>query len=152
MNHPTARQPEEGPLLSPGFWLLQAALAWRAVLAERLGPLDLTPTQFTLLATVGWLEHTDGPPTQQAVAEHAGADRMMTSKVVRALEGRGLLRREPHPSDARSFRLTLTPAGRASTRRATTLAVEVDAALFGADAAAVRPVLRRIAEERTPTT
>jgi DNA-binding MarR family transcriptional regulator len=41
------------------------------------------------------LEHVGEPPTQQAVADHAGADRMMTSKVVRSLEQRGLVTRRP---------------------------------------------------------
>jgi hypothetical protein len=37
--HPASGQPGAGPLLSPGFWLLQAALAWRAALDVRLRPL-----------------------------------------------------------------------------------------------------------------
>ena len=86
-------EPDAGPLLSPGFWLHQAALAWRAELEARLRPLGLTPTQFLLLASTGWLERT-GKPTQQALAEHTGADRMMTSRVVRTLEERSRLRRE----------------------------------------------------------
>jgi DNA-binding MarR family transcriptional regulator len=69
---------------------------------------------------------------------------------VRVLEQRGLLRREPHRDDARAVQLSLTPAGRASARQATAVAAEVDTARFGADASAMRPVLRRIAEHRTP--
>lgn len=147
-----AGQPEAGPLLSPGFWLLQAALSWRAELDARLSPLGLTPTQFTMLATIGWLEHVGDKPTQQDVAEHAGADRMMTSKVVRALEGRGLLSRDPDDRDARVIRLSLTASGRHTTRQATKLAREVDADLFGDDADRIRPLLRHIAGRRDRTT
>jgi DNA-binding MarR family transcriptional regulator len=135
-------------MLSPGFWLQQAALAWRAELETRLRPLGLTPTQFTLLAAVGWLEYIGDPPTQQQVAEQAGADRMMTSKVVRVLAQRDLLVRRPHESSARALRLALTAAGRATLDHATRLAREVDMFFFGADPAALRAALRAIAQQR----
>lgn len=140
-------EPEAGPLLSAGFWLHQAALAWRAELDTRLRPLGLTPTQFLLLASTGWLERVSGRPTQQAVAEYAGADRMMTSKVVRNLEERDLLRREPDNADARVLRLALTPTGRDITRQATKIAREVDTAFFGPDPAELRATLRALAKE-----
>lgn len=141
-------QAESGPLLSPGFWLQQAALTWRAELDTRLRPLGLTPTQFTVLASVGWLEHLNGPPTQQQVATNAGADRMMTSKVAHTLEQHGLLIRQAHESDARALRLTLTPAGRTTVDHATRAARDVDALLFGPDPTQLRATLRRVAEHR----
>lgn len=140
---------ESGPLLSPGFWLQQAALSWRAELDTRLRPLALTPTQFIVLASVGWLEHLSGPPTQQEVAEQAGADRMMTSKVVHTLERHGLLNRHAHEADARALRLALTPAGRTAVNHATQAARDVDARLFGPDPAQLRDTLRQIAERRS---
>jgi len=139
---------ESGPLLSPGFWLQQAALSWRAELDTRLRPLGLTPTQFIVLASVGWLEHLSGPPTQQQVAEQAGADRMMTSKVAHTLEQHGLLSRQAHEADARALRLTLTPAGRTTVNHATRAARDVDALFFGSDPTKLRATLRRIAEHR----
>ena len=139
-------RPESGPLLSPGFWLHHAALTWRAELDARLRPLGLTPTQFLLLASAGWLEYVDGPPTQQQVAEHAGADRMMTSRVVRTLEERGLLARQAHESHANALRLSLTPEGRSVVMQATQAARDVDAFFFGSKAAPLRDALRRIAE------
>ena len=75
--------------MSPGFWLHHAALAWRQLFDRRLRPLNLTPTQFMLLASVGWLAASCGQqPTQQEVADHVGADRMMTSKVLQTLVDR----------------------------------------------------------------
>jgi len=139
---------ESGPLLSAGFWLQQAALSWRAELDTRLRPLGLTPTQFIVLASVGWLEHLSGPPTQQQVAEQAGADRMMTSKVAHTLELHGLLNRHAHEADARALRLALTPAGRTTVNHATQAARDVDALLFGPDPAQLRDTLRHIAERR----
>ena len=84
--------------MSPGFWLHHAALAWRQVFDRRLRPLYLSPTQFMLLASAGWLVTTSGgPPTQQEVADHAGADRMMASKVLQTLVDRDLVVRQPDP-------------------------------------------------------
>jgi DNA-binding MarR family transcriptional regulator len=69
--------------------------------------------QFVLLASLWWLEdHEPQAPTQARLAEQAGTDSMMTSQVVRKLEGRGLLKRVPHPTDSRARRLNLTSAGR----------------------------------------
>lgn len=137
-----------GPLLSAGFWLHHAALTWRAELDARLRPLGLTPTQFLLLASAGRLDHESGPPAQREVAEYAGADRMMTSKVLRALEERGLLARAAHESDARSVRVTLTSEGRELTRRAIAIAQELDVEFFGGDSATLRGTLREVAERR----
>jgi DNA-binding MarR family transcriptional regulator len=135
-------------MLSAGFWLHHAALAWRAELDQRLRTIGLTPTQFMLLASAGWLEHTQGPPTQQQVAAQAGADRMMTSKVVKTLEDGGLLVRKTDPSDSRAYRLRLTAKGRKLTRQGTEIARTLDTEYFGDTPDTLRTTLRHIAERR----
>ena len=106
------------PDQSSGFWLHHAALAWRAALEDRLRPLDLTHTQFFLLGSAGWLAATECPPTQRQVVEHAGADVMMASKVLRTLERRGLLSRQADPTDGRARRIVLTTDGETVVRQA----------------------------------
>lgn len=139
-----------GPLASPGYWLHQAALAWKAELDKDLKSLGLTHTQFILLATIGWLERTGGtPPGQQAVADGAGTDRQMTSRVVRTLDERGWITRLSHESNARALRLTLTPEGRELARAAIEIAQKVDARFFGADHHDLRDVLRLISDRRS---
>jgi len=137
-------------MLSAGFWLHHAALTWRAELDARLRPLGLTPTQFMVLATAGWLEHVDGPPTQQQVADGAGTDRQMTSRVIRVLQDQGLITRQANESNARSLRVSLTPQGRTLARDAIALAQSLDEQLFGHAAAGLRATLRDIAEFRAP--
>ena len=124
-----ARLNPVGPPASPGFWLLQAAQRWKVEFARSAAEVDLTHTQFQILAGTGWLEHLDERPTQQDVADQAGIDRMMTSKVIAVLENRGLLTRE---SKGRRKHVSLTDEGRELTRRATAIAREVDARLFQA--------------------
>src|SRR5690348_1296718 len=135
--------------MSPGFWLHHAALEWRQRLDRALRPLGLTPTQFSLLGSVGWLDRTRlAPPTQQQVADHAGADRMMASKVLRTLEERGLVIREPDPGDARSLRLRLTADGSRVTSQAVQLALAVDQELFGEGGEQLREQLQAVAAHR----
>lgn len=143
-----------GPLMSPGFWLHHAALAWKQLFERRLRPLGLTSTQFMLLSSVGWLTATTGqPPTQQEAADYAGADRMMTSKVLQTLAERGLVTREPDPADARVKRLRPTDEGRDLVRQGIRIAVDLDEELFAADAEGIRAALQRIAQTaRDPTT
>jgi DNA-binding MarR family transcriptional regulator len=134
--------------MSPGFWLHHAALAWKQLFDRRLRPLDLTPTQFMLLSSVGWLAATSAqPPTQQEAADHAGADRMMTSKVLQTLTERGLVTKEPDPSDARVKRLRLTEQGRAVVRTGIRIAVDLDEELFGPSADGLRDNLQQITQQ-----
>jgi DNA-binding MarR family transcriptional regulator len=64
------------------------------------------------------------------LAEHAVTDPMMTSQVLRALEGRGLLRRGQHPTDARARALSVTKAGAALANRALVAVEGCDADFF----------------------
>jgi DNA-binding MarR family transcriptional regulator len=122
-----------GPLASPGFWLQRAAQVYLRELDARLRALELTHTQFQLLAAAAWLGRDGEHPTQQQVADFAGADRMMTSKVLAGLEARDLLVRTADGQDARVRRIAVTGPARELLREATRVAREVDAALIGSD-------------------
>lgn len=102
----------EAPEQSPGFLLWRVTLSWQRRMRAALAPHGLTHVQFVLLASLWWLEgHAGRPPTQARLAEQAGTEPMMTSQVLRKLEARGLLAREPDPADSRARLLRLTPAG-----------------------------------------
>src|SRR5438477_10996940 len=83
---------------STGLLLWQVTNRWQAAQRSALKPFDLTHVQFVLLASLSWLD-ADGPVTQRLLADHAVTDPMMTSQVLRTLEGRGLVRRDAHPTD-----------------------------------------------------
>ncbi len=120
-----------GPLQSAGFWLHHAALAWRRQLDIELDPLSLTHTQFDLLASTNWLARNGALPTQQQVADLAGADRMMASKVLTGLEQRGLVTRHDHPGDSRAKLLRTTPLGHDLVMRAVRIVAGIDETMFG---------------------
>jgi DNA-binding MarR family transcriptional regulator len=131
---------------SPGLLLWQVTNRWQAAQRAALKPLGLTHVQFVLLASLTWLEVT-GPVTQKQVADHAAADAMMTSQVLRALEERRLVRREPHPVDRRARALVVTEEGRALANRAVVAVEACDRAFFSAlgdDVGQLTGLLRRL--------
>ena len=132
---------------SPGFVLWHATLRWQQAMRAALAPHDLTHVQFVLLASIGWLAERGDPPTQRAVAEHAGADIAMTSQVVRSLEAKGLVARERGEGDARSWRLSVTPAGGERLAAALAAVDAADRAFFAhaPDPAAMPAILRALA-------
>lgn len=124
-------RPRGGPLNGPGFHLWKASLRWSSAVAESLKSLQMTHVQFFVLGAVGFLSKSKGKaPKQSEVAEFAGIDPMMTSKVVRALATRGLLERTDDPTDSRAWRVKVTTKGEPVLVRATSLVKTVDAAFF----------------------
>jgi DNA-binding MarR family transcriptional regulator len=121
----------EGPDLNPGFLLAQATAHWQRRLAQVLQPMNLTPSQFLLLATVQRLGQQPEPVTQAMVAQRAHYDKMTTSKIVRALEEKGLLERPANEQDARARSLRLTAAGLKAVVRAAWALEEFDQQFFG---------------------
>jgi DNA-binding MarR family transcriptional regulator len=147
---PAVRDSGPGPQANTGHWLRQAALSWQRELGRRLRPLGLTPTQFFVLSCTGWLAATQGPPTQQQVADLAGTDRMMTSKVVTTLEGLGYLERAADPGHGRLKRLSQTARGRELTRAALVHVREVEEVFFGdLDSIALRHQLAELSTRGT---
>jgi DNA-binding MarR family transcriptional regulator len=133
-------EPEE----SPGFLLWHVTLRWQRDMAAVLAPLDLTHVQFVLLASTWWLNSQDQHPNQIAVARQAGTDVKMTSQVLRALEAKGLLRREVDAADTRARLLRVTDRGADLAVRAIAAVEAADAAFFRAtpDLAALVALLR----------
>lgn len=68
---------------------------------------DLTPTQLSVLATIS----IHGPLTLGEVAERERVAAPTITKVVGVLVDKGLIERNPDPSDRRFVRVTLTDAG-----------------------------------------
>jgi DNA-binding MarR family transcriptional regulator len=68
---------------------------------------DLTPTQYSVLALV----RVRGPLGLAELTELEGLNPTMLSRIVKALDERGLIRRLPNPSDMRAARVEVTPEG-----------------------------------------
>lgn len=123
---------EGGPSQSPGFLMWHATMAWQRTMTATLTPLGLTHVQFVLLASAWWMSSAGEPPTQVRLAAQAGTDPKMTSDVVARLEGKGLVRREVDPRDARAKVVTVTAEGAALAQRAIDEVEAADAEFFSA--------------------
>jgi DNA-binding MarR family transcriptional regulator len=96
---------------SPGYLLGQMTTLWQRKQKRVLDPLDLTQTQFVLLAALAWLAKENDSVTQVDIANQGNADRMMVSKVLRTLEAKKFVTRKEHKTDTRAKSIRLTPAG-----------------------------------------
>jgi len=96
---------------SPGYLLGQVTMLWQRKQKKVLDPLDLTQTQFVLLAALAWLSKKSDAVTQVDIANQSNADRMMVSKVLRTLEDKGFITRQEHQTDTRAKIIRLTTTG-----------------------------------------
>lgn len=119
------------PEASPGLLLWRVTLQWQRRVTAVLKPLGLTHVQFVLLTSVWWLTGEGRErPSQRRVADFAGTDVMMTSQVLRTLEGKHLVERHADPEDGRSKILSVTRAGRDLAGRAVREVEAVDHEFF----------------------
>lgn len=137
-------QPEE----NNGYLLWQVSMRWQLLMNQRLRSVGLTLTQFSLLAGLYWLNRQGELVTQQRLADYANTDKMMTSKVVQTLAGKGLLQRVDNPQDGRAKHLHLTPVGETVLAQANALVEQVDRAFFSSiepDASLFNQLMQRLA-------
>lgn len=108
----------KSPNDSPGYLLGQLTMLWQRKQKRVLDPLNLTQTQFALLAALGWLSKKNRLVTQVDIANQSNADRMMVSKVLRTLEEKGFITRAEHETDTRAKEVRLTAEGAAVLQKA----------------------------------
>ncbi|HEV3223996.1 MarR family winged helix-turn-helix transcriptional regulator [Pedobacter sp.] len=120
----------KSPNNSPGYLLGQLTMLWQRKQKKVLDPLDLTHTQFVLLAAVGWLSKKSKAVTQIDIANQSNADRMMVSKVLRTLEEKGFISRQEHETDTRAKTIRLTANGGVILQKAIIKVENADLAFF----------------------
>ncbi|MEC4113502.1 MarR family winged helix-turn-helix transcriptional regulator [Myroides pelagicus] len=118
--------PEE----SSGYLLWQVTMAWQRSMKRKLDELDITHTQFVILAALAWLSKEQEAVSQVDIAQHSNTDRMMVSKVLRTLEDKKLVVREDHPIDTRAKIIKLSPLGGDLLKKALVVVKAVDDAFF----------------------
>ncbi len=123
--------PDRSPLRSFGFRLWHVEHAWNRHLEAALAPFGLTHMQYVLLRAADHLAKLGERPAQARLAACLVTDKMMVSKVLRLLEGKGLIVRVVHPEDARANHVVLTEAGRRALARALEAALAAQEAFFG---------------------
>ncbi len=120
----------QSPNESPGYLLGQMTLLWQRKQKKVLDPLNLTHTQFVLLAALGWLSRENDNVTQVDIANQGNADRMMVSKVLRTLEAKKFISRQEHQTDTRAKVIKLTDEGAHVLQEALTAVEHADIDFF----------------------
>ncbi|WP_332748538.1 MarR family winged helix-turn-helix transcriptional regulator [Hydrogenophaga sp.] len=105
-----------------GYNARRAALTIIALFLRRMEPYDLRPVDFSVLTVVA---HNPGVTSRQICA---ALDILPPNLVgmVKALHKRGLIERQPHPTDRRAQGLHLTPAGQRLHAQAQTTATNLE--------------------------
>jgi len=107
--------------------LLQRAQQLAAdIYAEELGPGAITHRQFAVLTAVA----ADEGVAQSVVTRVTGIDRSTLAELLDRMATKGLLVREPSPSDRRANALRLTAAGRVALEEAAPKVARADARLL----------------------
>ncbi len=101
-----------------GYRLWQVHYCWHRHIEQYLRALELTHLQYVLLVTTYHLTSIGEAPSQIRLSNFTNVEKMMVSKNLRVLEGRGYMSRRPDPDDRRANRIQLTAAGTRVLRRA----------------------------------
>ncbi len=132
MKNKTFQSQFQGPGSSPGFLLWKASNFHQRLQREALRELDLTPTQFSILACYFFLSQaTDDMISQSDVGRHAALDKMLVSAGTRALKQKRFIKRSPSKTDRRAFSITVTPLGATTCNQALRVIEALDAEFFG---------------------
>ncbi len=140
----------KSPENSPGYLLGQLTTHWQRRIKKCLDPLDLTQTQFVLLAALGWLSKSNDSVTQIDIANQSNADRMMVSKVLRTLEDKGYIVRQVHKTDTRAKIITFTNKGEIILQKALLEVEKTDLEFFsvlGDDLSSFNQFMLKVVEE-----
>ncbi|WP_018901672.1 MarR family transcriptional regulator [Rhizobium sp. 2MFCol3.1] len=92
---------------APGFLIRRCHQISNAIFLEEIGAADLSPTQFSALATINSSPGIDQTTLGDAIA----LDRSSVTKCVERLQKRGLIRRTVNKSDRRARKLSSTQEG-----------------------------------------
>jgi DNA-binding MarR family transcriptional regulator len=121
-----ARHIFSDPENNGGFVMWQVSMLWQRKLKSELDKLDITHAQFLLLAALDYLSGQKNIVSQQDLAKHIRIDKMMTSKILRTMQKKGLLTRKKNKVDTRSKTLVLSEEGNETLAKAFKAVDKVD--------------------------
>ena len=128
-----------------GHLLRRAHQRATQIFLEGFETAELTPTQWAALARLA----EEGAASQNHLGRMTAMDPATVQGVIRRLEARGLVDREPDPDDRRRTRLKLSAEGAALVARHAATGAKVSAAtlapLTDAEAATFLELLRKLA-------
>ncbi|SDF60253.1 MarR family winged helix-turn-helix transcriptional regulator [Cellulophaga baltica] len=121
------QRPEE----NLGYLLWQTTMLWQKQMNRALDKINLTHTQFVIMAALGWLLKNSEDVTQKEIADHSNTDRMMVSKILRTLQKNELIERKEHETDTRAKCVFLTDKGVDTLQKAIEIKTQANNLFFG---------------------
>ncbi len=116
-----------------GFLLWQVTSLWqqeqKRALEKNHG---ISHSQYVILASTYWLTLNDEEVTQVTLSQHTKIEPMTVSQILKGLQKRDYIFRQPHSVDTRAKAVYLTPEGKALMKEAIITIEGIDARFFGA--------------------
>ncbi|MBK8701126.1 MAG: MarR family transcriptional regulator [Saprospiraceae bacterium] len=117
--------------VNKGFVLWQLSNQWQRGINSVLKEYDLTHVQYILLEAIIQLGDFYEHVSQKSLADHANANTMMTSKVLRSLEKKGFIIRAGQDYDTRAKDVSITREGKALYKKVSRRVDQFDNQFFG---------------------
>ncbi|MDO5053817.1 MarR family winged helix-turn-helix transcriptional regulator [Pasteurella oralis] len=118
---------------STGLLFWQTTVLWQRKIKEVLQPLDLTHTQFVILAVVEELSEKVDEITQKMISDFSMIDVMTVSSTVRLLEKKHYIVRVQSKNDTRAYSICNTTQGKERLIQAIKQVEDVDSQFFFAN-------------------
>jgi len=115
---------------SPGFLFWKTANLHQKLQRHILKALDISPTQYSILACYFFLKSEKDLPTQSSICEMAGLDKMLVSDSTKILLKKKLIKKIANKNDKRSFQIELTDYGKTVCNQAVKLIEHLDDNFF----------------------
>ena len=129
---------------STGFLFWQVTTLWQRKIKKTLQTLNLTHTQYVILAVIEELKEHSENITQQMISECSSIDVMTTSSTLRLLEKKKLINRKPNSDDTRAYSIVNTQMGVNHLIEATFRIEEIDKDFFSEDTNAFQNQLKAL--------
>ena len=117
--------------MSPGFLLWKVSNLHQRLQKKALESLELTPSQFSVLACYFFLLKKSESVAQSDVCHHTGIDKMLVSDLTKSLAKKNFVTLSKSKTDGRSFNVIVTNEGARVCNRALKIIEELDAEFFG---------------------
>ncbi len=113
------------------FW--QVSTLWQRKIKSQLQKLNLTHTQYVILAVIEELSEYSNSITQKNISDFSRIDVMTVSSTLKLLEKKELVKRLPHKYDTRAHSIINTTTGTALLQQAIKKVEKVDDEFFCKD-------------------
>lgn len=121
----------EKPEDSLGFLLWKNTTIWQRKIKAALASFDISHAQFVIMAATRWFFETKQDPTQVAIANMTGLDKMTISKSLKKLASLGLVSRSEDVRDTRAKTVILTTKGNQLIIKLVSIVEGIDRQFFG---------------------